>query len=63
MSHATPPDVEGPCPFCFRPIQVWWRNPPTEPGEIHHALPMCERFKTMTADEYVRAVANGEHKN
>lgn len=56
------PDVEGPCPFCFRPIKVWWNDPPGKPGEFHHALPECREFKTMTADEFVQAVINGQHK-
>jgi len=59
---ADPPDVEGPCPFCFRTIRVWWRNPPKHPGVFLHELPTCERFRTLTADEFVASVAKGEHK-
>lgn len=56
------PDVEGPCPFCLRTIGVWWRDPPKVPGVFIHELPPCERFTTLTADEFVAAVARGEHK-
>ena len=58
---STPPDVAGPCPFCRRAIRVWWRNPPTEPGVFEHALPMCERFRTSSADDFVDAVIHREH--
>jgi len=57
------PDVEGPCPFCFRTIRVWWRDPPRHPGIFLHELPMCREFRNMTADEFVKAVAKGQHKS
>jgi len=50
--------VEGICPFCRLPIRVDW-----DQGVLEHALPMCEQFKKLSADDFVRAVINGEHKN
>lgn len=58
-----PPDVAGPCPFCLvGRIEVWWNDPPRVPGVFVHTLPECDRFRALPADEFVAAVARGEHK-
>ncbi len=51
-------EVQGACPFCKAALSVDW-----ERGILSHALPTCERFKTLTADEFVATVLNGEHKS
>lgn len=55
-------DVDGHCPFCQQAVSVRWGNPP-DPGYLFHALPMCEQFKAMSGDDFVRAVVAGKHKN
>ena len=56
-------DVDGHCPFCQRPVSVRWGSPPEDPGDLLHGLPMCDQFQKMTADDFVRAVVAGKHKN
>jgi hypothetical protein len=56
-------DVNGHCPFCRRDVSVRWGNPPNDPGHLFHALPTCDQFNRMTADQFVRAVIAGKHKN
>lgn len=52
------PDTNGHCPFCGKAVSVSWGDPPIDPGALFHAMPTCPQYDTMTADEFVRAVAD-----
>jgi hypothetical protein len=56
MSNEDDGWTDGACPFCKKNIRVNW-----EAAQLLHAMPMCERFKTLTADEFVQAVLDGQH--
>lgn len=47
---------EGACPFCHKYIRVNW-----EQSLLDHEKPECERFKTLSGDEFIKAVLEGQH--
>ena len=63
-----PSRVQGPCPFCRErggTIDCDFTGESNKDGLplLVHSEPTCDTFDRMTADEFVQAVLDGEHRS
>jgi len=53
-----PREIWHRCFFCARRIRLNYKD-----RALEHETPVCQKYETSTADEYVAAVIRGEHYN